>query len=58
MTTDREKVDFLAEKLGTLIRRTHRYSYISNRRYRWDELGNLIQVSKPVKGGTRQWEDV
>lgn len=54
--TDREKVDFIAEKLGTLKRKTNLYSYISDVRYRWNEKGQLIQVSRLRSGTT--WEDV
>ena len=56
--SDREKIDFLAEKLGTLKQRTRMYSYISDIRYKFDSVGNVIEVSERVPGGNNQWRPV
>ena len=56
--TDREKVVWIADKVGALKRQTPKYAYISDMRYEFTEEGDIKRVSERVPHRDGQWRDV
>ncbi len=55
--TDQAVIVALAYDAGTLINVTKTYAYVSNIRLRFNDKGDVIQVSERVPGGNQQWRE-
>lgn len=51
---DRDKIVFLAEKLGSLVKQTLQYAYVGKLRYKFNPSGEVIQVA--LRYPSRGWK--